>query len=433
MILLIRPECHSFSRPSLRPFSIWRNIKSNSSNSRNTKGRRNLSRQTDIPSSSNSLLYQSANAADTTDTAGNNAHPYYASELTSFKSPPMQLYIEDTDAYGVKYNGNYIRSYERALHQFHAQYNYSNINIDAAEDDQQRQVPLLMQDQDFHLTKVTQHKFKSSPTLGSSYYIVGRLLVDHGNHDSDHSHNADNADDENLQEEMWSLEMLQCTADTDTNSDSRIDKDTPTPAPKPLIYNTAIVTIASSNSSIPTTTSQTNTRTSTTTQPTPIFQDTFTIHRDEFDIHMPNAIPIQTVLNLFERQRSNGLGGPQMLKQMQEEYNLLWVVTSIDDLVIFPYFGNDEVNGNGNDNGNGKGARNAMVKPGMQVMVRSFVKAKRRGMILECQQEVVATFENEKEEFILAQGIVSICAIDSVKGRPTSNIPQHVRDLLLLE
>ena len=127
-----------------------------------------------------------------------------------------------------------------------------------------------------------------------------------------------------------------------------------------------------------------------------------------------------------------------MLKQMQEEYNLLWVVTSIDDLVIFPYFGNDEVNGNGNDNGNGKGARNAMVKPGMQVMVRSFVKAKRRGMILECQQEVVTAtatanvFGNEKEEVILARGVVTICAIDSVKGRPTSNIPQYVRDLLLL-
>jgi len=396
----------------MRPFSISSNIKSNK------KLRTHLSRRTDIPSSSTSSLYQSSTAADTSNTAGNNAHPYYASELTSFKSPPMQLYIEDTDAYGVKYNGNYIRSYERALHQFHTQYDY--INVNGEEDDQQRQVPLLMQDQDFHLTKVTRHKFKSSPTLGSSYYIVGRLLVDQ---DNDHADNA------KLQEETWSLEMLQCTADTDTNTDTT-DNDTPTPAPKPIIYNTAIVTIASSNTSIPTTTSYTSTSASTTTKPTPIFQDTFTIHRDEFDIHMPNAIPIQTVLNLFERQRSNGLGGPHMLKQMQEEYNLLWVVTSIDDLVIFPYLGcNDKANAIGN----GNGTRNAMVKPGMQVMVRSFVKAKRRGMILECQQEVVATFGNEKEEVILAQGVVSICAIDSVKGRPTSNIPQHVRDLLSLE
>lgn len=406
----------------MRPFSISRNSNSSS----NKKARTHLSRRTAIPSSTTSTsLYQSYTAADTSDTSDtaaettgstntNNApHPYYASELTSFKSPPMQLYIEDTDAYGVKYNGNYIRSYERALHQFHTQYDY--INVNGEEDDQQRHVPLLMQDQDFHLTKVTRHKFKSSPTLGSSYYIVGRLLLDHDNAD-----NADNADDAKLQEETWSLEMLQCStadADTDTNSDS--DTDTPTPTPKPIIYNTAIVTIASSTSSIPTTTSHTITSTQAT--PTPTFQDTFTIHRDEFDIHMPNAIPIQTALNLFERQRSNGLGGPQMLKQMQEEYNLLWVVTSIDDLVIFPYIGN------------GNGTRNAMVRPGMQVVVRSFVKAKRRGMIIECQQEVVATFGTEKEEVTLAKGVVTICAIDSVKGRPTSNIPQHVRDLLSLE
>ena len=28
----------------------------------------------------------------------------------------MKIYIEDTDCYGLMYNGNYIRSYERALY-----------------------------------------------------------------------------------------------------------------------------------------------------------------------------------------------------------------------------------------------------------------------------------------------------------------------------
>ena len=38
-------------------------------------------------------------------------HPH-----TTFHSPSFHVYIEDTDAYGVMYNANYLRAYERALH-----------------------------------------------------------------------------------------------------------------------------------------------------------------------------------------------------------------------------------------------------------------------------------------------------------------------------
>jgi acyl-CoA thioesterase FadM len=333
-------------------------------------------------------LYQSM-VDDADADADNNDNSAMDSSLASFKSEPMQLYIEDTDAYGVKYNGNYIRSYERALHQ-HSHIN-QNANFSKDDECQQEKVPMLIRDKNFHLTKVSRHKFKSSPTLGSSYYITGKLIdVNVGIVDAH-------------PEETWSLEMMHCD-------------DIKTDTGKTKLYNTAFVTITpSSNTNIHASAISSSTDAIASFHPgtKAIFQDAFTVHRDEFDVNMPNAIPIRTVLNLFERQRSNGLGGPQVLKQMQDEYNLLWVVTSIDDLNIH------QSNGDGN----------VIVKPGMKVLVRSFFEVKRRGMILEFQQEVVAVDDDEDKEVILAQGCVTICAIDSIKGRPTNNIPQHVRDM----
>ncbi len=67
-----------------------------------------------------------------------------------FMSEEMQVYIEDTDAYSVIYNGNYIRFYERAL-----------------------QLSGSLPDPNWYICSVNRHKFKSSPTLGDKFRIHG--------------------------------------------------------------------------------------------------------------------------------------------------------------------------------------------------------------------------------------------------------------------
>ena len=335
------------------------------------------------------------------------------SSLTSFISQPMQLFIEDTDAYGVKYNANYIRSYERALHQFHCNFNAQLID---ESNDADADIGVLLSHSDFYLTGVTLHKFKASPALGSPYVITAKQIAPMAMPDS---YNMDTDE----QVEYWSLEMLEYQHEQELLQ-------------KPKVYNTAIVTISQPNAPPTTGSNPSSTRTTTKPiQPFPVANENnenlpkhksqlsaFTLYRDEFDFHMPGVIPIKTALNLFERSRSNSLGGPAKLRQMQEEDNILWVVTSIDDLQI--------------------DVRN-LVQPGQEVRVRSHFAIKRKGMIIECRQEVLVINtpsrrkceDKDYEEMgddvvVLAQGVVTLCAIDSIKGRPTSNIPDRVRALL---
>lgn len=229
---------------------------------------------------------------------------------------------------------------------------------------------------------MTQHKFKSSPKLGAAYCIHGTLL---------------NACSE-TRKEVWSLEMIQWNEKDNPKEDEN--------KKEPIVYNTAVVTIVPTKS-----TSDLNVYSPIAEyhHVAPTFQDEFTIHRDEFDIHLSNSIPIQTVLNLFERQRTNGLGGPDILQKMQDEHNILWVVTSIDDLHILHDASGD------------------LLKPGVKAIVRSYVDVKRRGMILDFHQEVVV--KDDESEFVVAEGRVTICSIDSEKKRPTSKIPEYVQEL----
>jgi hypothetical protein len=298
---------------------------------------------------------------------------------------------------------------------------------------------------------VTAHKFKSSPVLGSSYVIRARLL-----------NIAKKQCSLIQQEESWIVDMVKYSPSyckdgldpflslSNNNSNDSIGDGVPPPVKEqPQVYNTAIVTIASRRTNAnhhcahaPPTSGLTSRFSTTvlTNNNCNIIQrcDVFTIHRDEFDIHLPNAIPMRTVLNLFERQRSNWLGGPHVLKQMLTEYNLQWVVTSIDDLEIHTatsyYSQNDESSNH---------KTNVWVKPGMEVEVRSSIQVKRRGMILEFQQQVVQSSGRRTEddngdgvrnvlppEVVLAQGVVTICAIDGKKGRPTRDIPPEVKRIL---
>jgi acyl-CoA thioesterase FadM len=297
----------------------------------------------------------------------------------SFASQPMQLYIEDTDAYGVMYNGNYIKSYERALHEFHIQ--AKQVNWNEQNSPTSFSLSVLLDRSDFILSHCTSHKFKSSPSLGSEYVIKGTM-----------KQSTDGVDSDDVQEETWSLEMVEYV-------DSEMDRNDKCPK----IYNTATVTIS------------TPTKPSPYMSPfvadkAPMLTKAFTIHRDEFDVHMPGAIPLTTALNLFERVRSDALGGPDKLRQMQEDDNIIWVVTSVDDLQI--------------------DARNS-IRPGDNVLVSMYCTMKRNGMLVVCNQELRTTPINDDEDtIVLAKGTVTICAIDTIRGRPTSKIPDEVRALL---
>ena len=63
-----------------------------------------------------------------------------------FRTNPTPLYLEDTDAYGVMFNANYMKFYERAL---------------------QTQLPFSSSSpkQNFIIKQVTKHKFKRAVTL----------------------------------------------------------------------------------------------------------------------------------------------------------------------------------------------------------------------------------------------------------------------------
>jgi len=306
--------------------------------------------------------------------------------LNSFVSQPMHLFIEDTDAYGVKFNSNYIRSYERALYRAH--HDYARREEEENENNDDNIIGILRNNSDFCVSQVTAHKFKASPALGTQFIVNGKLI----------STTESSKMDEQV--ESWSLEMIE-------HQDLH-------PVEIPRVYNTAVVTISkpfkkgSKHSII---------------QPFKVENgdncvSKITLHsvyRDELsDCHMPGALPIRSCLNLFERSRSLSID-PENLRKMLEEDNLLWAVISIDDLKI---------------------DTRDLLQPGQDLTVRSYFTIKRKGMIVECQQEIIASIPtygkdvdcNDKKinKLVVAQGVVTLCAIDNVKRRPTSNIPDHV-------
>ena len=205
-------------------------------------------------------------------------------QVESFTSPVMKVYIEDTDAYGMKYNGNYVRSYERTLHAAQGVVGTNSI---------------IAQHVDWTLTKVTNQKFKSTASLGGDFIVQGTLVQ-----------RKDSS-------EEWDLTMV-CP---ETNA----------------VYNSATVTVglplgysdvtpalnvesAADNSLVAT---------------KAVHHDT--LHRDEFDAHHPHHLPLRSVLNLCERARSNYIGGPDALSRLHQDENVLVVVTGINDLCSFEH------------------------------------------------------------------------------------------------
>ncbi len=364
-----------------------------------------------------------------------------ASTTFTFVSPVYQVYIEDTDAYGVMYNGNYIRSYERAL----------------------SHVPRHNMDYSWMVSSVTNQKFRSSPMLGDEYIIRGVRLE---------------KDDE---EEVWQLEMATTSSKTigdkgDTGEEDDDDGD----GNKWIIQNSATVTILNTlnNVSSFSTKNEAGKAVSINLQHKQldedyggtIFEQRSIAYSDEFETHhfyvqnqqhrqsflspyrTHSILPFRNALNFFERSRTNFLGGPDILRKMQLEEDILWVVTSVDDGKLVSmndsgFLNNEE---KGVEMGNATKEKTvdtyySYATPSTDVVVRTEFIVKRRGMIVECRHELfkdendsgnIGSSEDEiraralsrSNGSLLAQATVTVMALKGSTRRPTSKLPQWIID-----
>jgi acyl-CoA thioesterase FadM len=249
--------------------------------------------------------------------------------LTTFTSPPMRVYIEDTDAYGIMYNSNYLRSFDRALHMSTTQYNTDRII----------QEGISGQHEGWSLLSVGQERFGQQVVLGDEFQIHGQL-----------KHFED-------MEETWDMQM--------TSPDGSIT------------YNwvkDVKVHVSNDEASLHSSLAKIQAFDREQIKPDWICHaDTFTVYRDEIDAHWQGHLPLRNVLNLFERSRTLAIGGPDGLKRWKEDskHPVVVVVTNVSGLTLV-------------DEG-------ADVKPGQAVAVETAISVKRRGMVLECYQTLKTT------------------------------------------
>jgi acyl-CoA thioesterase FadM len=306
----------------------------------------------------------------------------------TFQSPKLRVYIEDTDAYGVLYNSNYVRAYERALRR------HSPLDSSKAAEES------TFANRKWVLSSIYNQKFRSSPALGEEYIVRGELVNN----------------DESMQ--TWDLELV-------TESESGA-----------VIHNSARVTMTSGRESSTSHILDQNGK---------IDEKRYTPYNDEFDHHnfdpesseLNYYIPLRNAMNFFERSRSDFLGGPDALRKMQVDDDLIWVVTGVEngklftldegfnDISVKDYQPEDEmqkINVETSDD-----SAIFKVTPGKDVIVQTAFDVKRRGMILDCHHTLWMHDGMQKKK-LLAQATCVIVALKGSTRRPTSKLPQWVLD-----
>lgn len=288
--------------------------------------------------------------------------------VLTFTSGVHQVFIEDTDAYGVVYNGNYLKFYERALQWFRSKEMSDRVASDNT-------VPLKNNDNivndDWVLARLDKQKFKASPGLGDSYVISGTRLEASAVH------------------EVWKMEMSQ-----------------PKNIADDIVYNTSIITIARDPTVLPIPTR---------------FDDAvgesigndamnrFVVHRDELE-GLSGVLPLRSVLNYFERPRSNFFGGPSALRELQEEHNIIVVVTKIDQGSLLP-------------------CANQM-RLGDEVEVQNRFVLKGRGKMCDVHQKLLMRSGELGDEKIVAQAVVTLLLLDRTTGKPATRRPEWLESRL---
>jgi acyl-CoA thioesterase FadM len=262
----------------------------------------------------------------------------------TFRTPAMHVYIEYTDAFGVVYNGNYLKFFDRALQRT----------------DHQRP--------DWLIVRVGQQKFKQSPALGGTFVIEGVRKEVHEAY------------------EVWDMDMksvdnlivFNSVADVRIAQPAKEDTVSALPVDPPFDIPEGGV----------------------------LATDTFYAYRDEFEPHLQGTIPLRNVLNLFERSRSNYLGGPDVLREMQTKEGIIFVVTNIEDACLI-------------DDG-------ATCCAGDELIVETTFVAKRKGMVLDCLQTL------KRGTARLAQAKVRVMVLNATTMRPTNQLPESLRTTLSL-
>ncbi|CAJ1967172.1 unnamed protein product [Cylindrotheca closterium] len=271
-----------------------------------------------------------------------------------FISEIFQVFIEDTDAYGIMYNGNYLKFYDRAL--------YSSPEAHS----------VLSPRKEWSIISLEDQKFIGSPSLGSQFVIQGTLK----------QAPSDDAS-------TWDLKMTSPDGSQTFNSVSNLSVATPAESTGTSYFNFVQL------------------------QEVPAFEikgtkgatNSFIIFRDELDTQLMSQLPLRIVLNLFERARSNLLGGPDELKRLKEDHDIVVVVTKISDCSLV-------------DEG-------YILSPGHTVQVDTQSVIKRKGMIIDCFQTLKSSCGKR-----LAQGKITLMMISKTTERPTSKLPEWVMEKL---
>lgn len=426
----------------------------------------------------------------------------------NFTSEPFHVYIEDTDAYGIMYNSNYLRAYERALfleYRTAASSGYSSNMNEKSDSINGINHILTNDDNDEHhpawsIVAVGRQKFVSAPGLGEGLVIHGQLTatsVRSLRGDSNNVNDNINDDDELSpdqqrlsQSSTWTVWDMQVTSpdgnkvynqvyglvvasppawstegsasplsSTSTfgtttrrvggtlatiqeylppdaiisrsgsatrNDGDKHDEDNKDDSSDVVVPGIPRQSVASAPSD-----SSSNSRSS-----------TFPIHRDEM-VHGATLarLPLRTILNYFERGRTNAFGGPNNLRRLQED-GIHAVVTSIRDISLI-WTDRDIPTTRSDDDEEVNGlARMSMIYPesdclraGETIKVETITTVKRKGMILEMDQRIIRVGgkDNPSSTSVIAQGLVSLMMVDIETRRPTSKLPSWVQTMFEID
>lgn len=305
----------------------------------------------------------------------------------TFVSPPFRCYIEDTDSNGVMNHANYLQVYDRALHSMFMlnDNNLANVletctnmmpdgaDVGGLKREKSDQDMLVESYSDWSIVNVEHQRFRTSPKLGSSYFVHGTLV-----------------DQPKVDSEVWDV----CLRESwDPNSP---------------MFNFARVTISRPGVYIPPDNivsdyglENEDSVTST--------KEVFWLYRDEFDAH-PTNLPLRNALNLFERSRANFVGGPEALQTLKEEHGIIFALSSINDMCKFPAGVNGE---------------DADLSPGQLVIIQTDFEVQRQGMILECHQTLLA------DDRPVAQASVTLMTLNAETFEPTNDLPDWLMEILI--
>lgn len=246
-------------------------------------------------------------------------------EETCFTSDVQHLRIEDTDAYGIMYNANYLKAYARSLES-------------------------RFGDKEKSIIGFRSMKFSGSPLLGEAFVVRGT---------------------QNESDSTWdmTLESYNEAGEVGTKEYNYVQG---------LLFADVPLQVNDENDHhVP---FEHNSSTQC------LHENQYTIYKDEFE--HGNRLPLFTVLNYFERPRSQSLGGAKGLFHLQE-IGIMAVVTRIDNLRAY----------------------DAPIAPGDVVKIQSYALLRRKSLVSYTQ----VAFVNGKK---IAEGTITVMTIDENTKRP---------------